>query len=1032
MSKKSQIYNLKLLKATLGSLLFLFVVLSFAIPTSAHAMEMKNLTLQLKEDNGLHTAWSYFLTAVNGFGILIIIMIAFAEILRINVNTYGIKKMLPSLILAIIAANFSYLIVQVMVDAANMLITFAIGGGKALDQFQQLTGKILEKPWDMNDPERWFNPGVINPILGLAYLIIIVVLTFLFIIRVFMIYFLIVIAPLAFMMMVLPQTKSLFNQWFSTAAKWIFAPVMSFIFLRLGALFIVMFDDSLMGIVFKFTIACVCGYMAITSPFKLGGVMTTWGNLGKKAAVGIPKFGYKQLGGAGSRLSLAGQNLMKKNVEGSLGHQFGRFLNATGGVVNVPGQFEARKKKRDAFNASLGKAAVKTGTYQRLSGQPGRIEGAQARHEDTLKFMQPDDAAKRMVKVEDTLLGAALSPGMDRRARKLEEQMRQILGDNWQTTASNSKQRAALRQILATTGTSNLLLQYGGLGGKNGGLADESAAVLTEGITKNFINFSRNNRTRQDLETEYNSPGSNRYVFDPAAPSPAPPTGRNSGAGPAPAPPVGNGQPGPQNFGANPGGGNTRPATYTGAWQGPNSPVAPVAPPINNPYHYTDKEKQAAKFMSGIVGDKTAEEMARAASGGKKSFDEYTREHKGVTEHLDDGSKKLLHEAFDTMKEARSGRVKDSLGEEIKTSSDSLRGMHTAQQVFEKTGGAKPMTGQALTEAQSILGKKDRTAADDSRLKEIATKHLGMDDFGKDAGKKNEDEARMTTLVQDVKVGMKEFQKRGGGPAKGQDLGDYLKAKGDTETHGELEAVRVAAERRATSRTITDNANIPQNAMTATVNQATSMSHPAGQVAGLGSEGNVASMMQNALNNMPAGSTGHAENISAQSHNSGSGSADSGAEHLEMPIHELTRTVNELARNIASQSGQTHKDFTPQEVRAGIVATASSVGKDVNRDSLQNVWSDPNFQKRLGDNIAKAMAARSGEMHFKADMPGEMKVVNNINNNTTVSNTNIGGGSSQTHVAGNSPMSRPSTNPKMAEMIGKPKPPPPPPSRGSF
>jgi hypothetical protein len=235
----------------------------------------------LDTNSELKGAWDTFLTVVNSFGILVIIIIAFSEILRLNINTYGFKKMLPSLVMAILAANFSYMLVQVMVDTSKMAITFFMGGGNSLSQFQALTGGMFEAKWNSND---WLNPGVINPIMGIAFLVAIGMLTFLFVVRYFMIMFLIMVSPLAFMAMILPQTKSLFNQWFSTTAKWVYAPVISFAFLWAGALMFKLFPGTdLINFVFKMIVACAAGYFAATSPFKLGGAMTAWSNLGKKA-----------------------------------------------------------------------------------------------------------------------------------------------------------------------------------------------------------------------------------------------------------------------------------------------------------------------------------------------------------------------------------------------------------------------------------------------------------------------------------------------------------------------------------------------------------------------------------------------------------------------------------------------------------------------------------------------------------------------------------------------------------------------------
>ena len=223
----------------------------------------------LKTNTAAHEIWKTLLTTVNSLIVALLIVVAFVEILHINVNTYGVKKILPTLILAVIAANFSYIVVRFLVDIANIVITVFSENNK-IDGMVNNT-EIFEFPafeWTS-----WFSNLIINLIL-LASGILMYVMAFLFLIRNWVIYFLAIVSPVAFMAMVLPQTKSLFNQWWQNIFRWVFMPVVSIGLLWLAAQMTPLIAQSaVMG-------AAIIGailYFAITMPFTLGGaIMSNW------------------------------------------------------------------------------------------------------------------------------------------------------------------------------------------------------------------------------------------------------------------------------------------------------------------------------------------------------------------------------------------------------------------------------------------------------------------------------------------------------------------------------------------------------------------------------------------------------------------------------------------------------------------------------------------------------------------------------------------------------------------------------------
>ncbi|MCL5410749.1 MAG: type IV secretion system protein [Patescibacteria group bacterium] len=284
-------------------LLLPFFLLAIILPSKAFAFDLlpansitpaykilQNTSLNTM-GGSIKTVWQDLLNVVNGIIIAVLIFIAFAQILRINVNTYGIKKILPALLLAVIAANFSFLFCRLLIDLANIVMSGIINSGVNKDNLTNAMNGGALNGWASPTNDSFSNMAkdsgqvfwfLIMQLLLIASGVIIYILAFLFFIRLWMIYFLVALAPLAFMATVLPATKSVFTQWWSNFAKWVFLPVVSVFWLWLGSRWLLTIANGNWFLEILF--GGVCFYLAITTPFKMGGVvMQAWGNFGKKA-----------------------------------------------------------------------------------------------------------------------------------------------------------------------------------------------------------------------------------------------------------------------------------------------------------------------------------------------------------------------------------------------------------------------------------------------------------------------------------------------------------------------------------------------------------------------------------------------------------------------------------------------------------------------------------------------------------------------------------------------------------------------------
>ena len=192
---------------------FCFVV----FPSQAYALTITPIHRVLETADNIEQVWTSVRNIVNVIIIAALIFIAFANILRINLNNYAIKKFLPALIFGVIAANFSYFICRFMIDVANVAMNLLIEGATAGEHVGP--DKIgVAGAFDFTmikiDPNNLWKT-FIYVLAEFAGAVVICILAFLFIIRNYVIMFMVVLSPLAFMATVLPETKSLFKSWTS-------------------------------------------------------------------------------------------------------------------------------------------------------------------------------------------------------------------------------------------------------------------------------------------------------------------------------------------------------------------------------------------------------------------------------------------------------------------------------------------------------------------------------------------------------------------------------------------------------------------------------------------------------------------------------------------------------------------------------------------------------------------------------------------------------------------------------------------------
>jgi len=271
----------------------------------------------------VQTGWDITKNLANMFFALILLIISFATILRIE--SYGIKQVLPRLIIAALLINFSLVIGGVVIDFTQVLTKYFVDAalqgtnGKSLSatiaqKLQVTQGILATKDESKTPPISESLDGSAAAIGGLfAGTIVILIAAFVFfaaalffIVRYIALLFLLILAPLAWFFYIVPFTKKYWDMWWSTFFKWaFFAPAYAF-FLYLSMVIIKSDVMSKVGISTqgasdvgfgRYTIPMLINY-TIMIGFLLGSIIVAQkvGVMGAGAAMGMVKGAGKGFG----------------------------------------------------------------------------------------------------------------------------------------------------------------------------------------------------------------------------------------------------------------------------------------------------------------------------------------------------------------------------------------------------------------------------------------------------------------------------------------------------------------------------------------------------------------------------------------------------------------------------------------------------------------------------------------------------------------------------------------------------------------
>lgn len=322
------------------------------------------------------TGWTIARNVANLFFALILLIIAFATILRIE--TYGMKALLPKFVIVALLINFSLIIATPFLGFSGVLTNYFVDAAKPKDQtlseglaqYSNIVTIYMQKsdiaPLKGIDA---LSAMVLGQIGGIFYAIttifVFAALVILLIIRVVFIWFLLILAPIAWLLWIVPNTRYLFTKWWKNFLKWtFFAPIFAFfLYLALSSRQALMesigteMASDYPGTIFaKVFSAKILMQLAITYGLLVGGLIAAQ-KLGIYGASGLIKFGRganKTVGGAIDKWLAKGAEKKGKGIGAATAwlRRRAAYLSPT----SWKKAWEARKKEKEraAYPVAVG------------------------------------------------------------------------------------------------------------------------------------------------------------------------------------------------------------------------------------------------------------------------------------------------------------------------------------------------------------------------------------------------------------------------------------------------------------------------------------------------------------------------------------------------------------------------------------------------------------------------------------------------------------------------------------------------------
>lgn len=345
-------------------------------------------------DNPIYKIWSNIRNVANALLVVAFMAIIFSLALSVNVDAYTIKRLMPKLLVAVVAVQASYLISGLMVDATNIL-------GQGLQGLTDITLDNLDIDGEWKTEGRLgataasgvlilgavsgtlLSLGVLAPIFLLLFLVMLGAFIIVALRDVFIILF-VVLSPLFFLANLLPATEKWFKFWWSNFARLLLMYPFMILMIQIANLAALItladagtpedfntgvadevadraqnFIKPFMAILMQFM-----GILSIYFAFRVGGSALS------VATQGISKLrgggGKGKGGGGGGKKGLTGKiksgwkQRQNEYATGARGNKFTRAITSPKGSYarsRAPGGRETAAQNLATFNTNVGESA---------------------------------------------------------------------------------------------------------------------------------------------------------------------------------------------------------------------------------------------------------------------------------------------------------------------------------------------------------------------------------------------------------------------------------------------------------------------------------------------------------------------------------------------------------------------------------------------------------------------------------------------------------------------------------------------------
>lgn len=187
----------------------------------AKLLEINSFILTDRGPDSAFYYWSRIRDIANIVFIIVFLIIIYSQVSGLGISNYGIKKLLPKLLITIVLVNISFYLCSVLVDISNVIgsssfnfITSLGGGGSGPEGGWATKGNW----WTgaaatvLGTATAFFVLGSL--VSGLVFVVVTATVTvFLLGARQALVIFTIILSPLAFVALLLPSTEGLFKKW---------------------------------------------------------------------------------------------------------------------------------------------------------------------------------------------------------------------------------------------------------------------------------------------------------------------------------------------------------------------------------------------------------------------------------------------------------------------------------------------------------------------------------------------------------------------------------------------------------------------------------------------------------------------------------------------------------------------------------------------------------------------------------------------------------------------------------------------------